>query len=732
MRPTRRNKVRDVFTIESLETRRLMAVAAFDETTPFIGDRLPPIAVIGAVDSGPLPTPRAEAGGTHAKARPSDPASLAATKMSLVGEVPGGMRGEQTTFTVVLRDAAGKPLPGQRIAFSESYGGKSRVLDSAATNESGQATLTYRISLNPSVSNVSLTATFGGSATYKASSYEVAHVEIGRKSLAVEVSGPTEAVDEGSSAVFTFRLSESAKVPVTVSYATADRSATAGADYVAAVGSVTFAPGQTARRVAVATLSDSRIDTNESFVMGITSVEGAKVGSRPSAIATIRDATNPPNASMGSWTVFVYMTGSNLNDYARDDINEMEKALTSLPADVRIVVSWDQPAASSGIKTYATGGGTQSPWGTYGRSVLTADANMSSIASTFDLSLGERNTGAPSTLVDFLTWGVQKAPAENYMLQMWGHGGGFQGSQFDTESKEDALKLDEMASALSAPGVPPIKVLAYDNCLMGMAEVGAAIAPSVSGVFVASEELVAGPGQDYTTSYSRLVTADAAGVTSGRLSDGMVASFQKQYQGNSNNQDTLSAVSTTGYGALNAALARFVSASSRLGDQQRDVMLAAAKASPEYGSKYGFSNVDLAAFMSRIDGAASLPGDVRGAANEVKSAIASMVSSRTADKRGSGGIAVFLPTEQGSADLATYATNAAAFCRATGWDKFARWMATGSRIDTPRASSSVVRAESSVDRSAAMIPQALWATYAMDSSAAAHTRGSYGIRRSRS
>ena len=96
---------------------------------------------------------------------------------------------------------------------------------------------------------------------------------------------------------------------------------------------------------------------------------------------------------------------------------------------------------------YATGGGTQAAWRTYGRSILKADSSTTTIASTFDLSFGERNTGDPATLVDFVKWGVQQAPAQHYVLQMWGHGGGTDGSQFDSESGSDALTIGEMASA---------------------------------------------------------------------------------------------------------------------------------------------------------------------------------------------------------------------------------------------------------------------------------------------
>ncbi len=733
MRTLRSNKVRPSFTIETLEDRRLMAVAASDDTMSAIvtaGNHA--VAYDDVAVAAPMPVSRSATTASHTVSSLSDAISRAgirsATSMTLVGEVPGGMRGEKTPFTVLLRDAAGKPLAGQKIDFTQVYRGRDSSLGSVTTDASGQATLTYKIPTESWAEKVSLTARFGGTSNYKSSSYTVSRVEIGRKSPAVDVSGPSAEVDEGSGATFTFSLTEAAKTPVTVTYATADRTAVAGSDYVDATGTITFAAGERTKKVTVATLTDADVDPNESFTMKIVSVKGANVGSAPSTTATIRDTTPPPPAATGSWTVLVYMTGSNLNDFARDDINEMEKALQSLPAGVRIVVGWDQPA---GLTDHATGGGAQAAWGTYGRSVLNADSNMSSIVSTFDLSLGERNTGDPTTLVDFVKWGVEKSPAQRYVLQMWGHGAGYIGSQFDTESHGDALTMAEMVTALATPGMPRVDVLAYDNCLMAMAEVGAAVAPHIGGVFVASEEVVGGAGQDYTTAYARLAVANPEKVTPVQIAEGMVTSYQRQYQGSPFKQDTLSAVSTAGYAALNAALAGFVSASRGLTDQHRTVLVKAAKAGPSYASDDGYSNVDLSAFMTRVKNNQALPEAVRSAAAGVKTALAAMVTSRTVDQRKSGGVAVYLPTSADDADLASYPTDAADFCRATGWDQFVRWMATGDRTARSSGSGGSGRAERMDGGAIAGIPQAAWAAYAAEWATGTAVETPNGLRRPR-
>jgi hypothetical protein len=528
----------------------------------------------------------------------------------------------------------------------------------------------------------------------------------------VTVTGPQAGVNEGVAATFTFSLSGAATAPVTVSYATSDLTASSASDYAAATGSLTFAVGETSKQISVTTRTDSVVESDETLQMRILSATGATVGTR-TAIATIKDVppVTPPTPSGGSWTILVYMTGEDLNTYARDDVNEMEKALGSLPGSVKIVVSWDQPKASVGT-AYATGGGTQPAWRTYGRSVLKADASTTKIASTFNLSFGEKNTGDPATLVDFVKWGVQQAPAQHYLLQMWGHGGGTDGSQFDSESGDDALTIGEMASALGAPGMPTIDLVSYDNCLMAMAELGVAIAPKVTGVFVASEELINGTGQDYTTAYSALKVADPASVTASQIAAGMVASYQTQYQGDSGKCDTFSTATASGYTTLATAIKQFVDATATLTTANRTTLVSTANASVTYDTT---PFRDLGSFMTKVAAATSLPQTLRTAATAVTAAIGSVIVGKTADQRSSSGVSVYLPTTSSDAYLATYATDAAAFCQATGWNTFAKWLATGTRSVSTAADTLVRSTPTRPDlRSGGNAPaaNAAWAAFA--------------------
>ncbi|MEE8524800.1 MAG: Calx-beta domain-containing protein [Thermoanaerobaculia bacterium] len=75
-------------------------------------------------------------------------------------------------------------------------------------------------------------------------------------------------------AVFDVTLSSPASQPLTVDFATADGSATAGADYTPSSGTLTFPPGVTARTVTVAVLGDVAVEADETFFVDLANPSG--------------------------------------------------------------------------------------------------------------------------------------------------------------------------------------------------------------------------------------------------------------------------------------------------------------------------------------------------------------------------------------------------------------------------------------------------------------------------
>jgi hypothetical protein len=113
-------------------------------------------------------------------------------------------------------------------------------------------------------------------------------------------------VNEGNTgtvtATFTVTLSPPAAGQVTVNYATADGGATAGSDYVAASGTLTFAAGQTVQTLQVTANGDTVDETDETFLVELSGATGAGI-ERPTGTGTIVDDDPSPTISVGDATV---------------------------------------------------------------------------------------------------------------------------------------------------------------------------------------------------------------------------------------------------------------------------------------------------------------------------------------------------------------------------------------------------------------------------------------------
>jgi sugar lactone lactonase YvrE len=87
----------------------------------------------------------------------------------------------------------------------------------------------------------------------------------------------------------TVTLSGSSSTAVTVDYTTVDGTATSPKDYTAQAGTVTFAPGQTSRRILLATREEAVLDGNESFSVQLSNATGGATIAIGSATLTIVD-----------------------------------------------------------------------------------------------------------------------------------------------------------------------------------------------------------------------------------------------------------------------------------------------------------------------------------------------------------------------------------------------------------------------------------------------------------
>jgi predicted outer membrane repeat protein len=128
--------------------------------------------------------------------------------------------------------------------------------------------------------------------------------------------------------VFVVSLSAASDQPVTVSYATANGTATAGSDYVAASGTLTIPAGQMTGTITVLVNGDRLAEPNETFVVNLSSPTSA----------TVADGLG---------------VGSIIDDEPRISISDLTKSegkknqTTTLTFTVTLSAAYDQPVTMS-------------------------------------------------------------------------------------------------------------------------------------------------------------------------------------------------------------------------------------------------------------------------------------------------------------------------------------------------------------------------------------------------
>lgn len=238
--------------------------------------------------------------------------------------------------------------------------------------------------------------------------------------------------------------------------------------------------------------ADSRDDSTPEYNGG--TVSGARA-SRMSlsgnglSIDRLTHASPTPMGEDGTWTIFVYMCGTDLESsgsgMASGDISEMIGGYTD--ENIKFVVQtggtydWAEfPVDTNKLQRYVI---------TQGEMTLADEQPLASM-------------GSSDTLSSFLSWGIENYPAANMGVIFWDHGGGsISGVCFDELNDSDSLSLSEIDTALTSVYdrmTDKFEFVGYDACLMGTIENANMLVPHANYMF-ASEELEPGYGWNYTT-----------------------------------------------------------------------------------------------------------------------------------------------------------------------------------------------------------------------------------------
>ncbi|MCS6781234.1 MAG: clostripain-related cysteine peptidase [Geminicoccaceae bacterium] len=358
------------------------------------------------------------------------------------------------------------------------------------------------------------------------------------------------------------------------------------------------------------------------------------------------------------WTIMVYMAADNdLERFALEDLAEMERV--ALPSSVNLVALVDR-----------------SPWYVAGPNDFT-DTRVGPVRPDGDprlvgkelVSIGERDTGDPATLTEFLDWARATFPAERYGLVVWNHGGGLEGVAWDQSSRGDRLTLPEVRTAIERSAIDVLDLLGFDACLMAMAEVASEMR-DLARVMVASQDLEPGPGWAYDR-WLPALAADPA-IAPQRLGEAIVASYAAAYP---NQKDiTLSALELAAMPRLEAALDRFVDAVELFAEP--DELAAIARAAGDSRAfprdeRYPYRDLDgfLRAVERRVDDPA-----IDAAARGARDALAEVVLATGGTVARANGLSVHLPEPEGWA-WPGYEPGGLAFLDRVGWDDLAARLA---------------------------------------------------------
>ncbi|MHC1709808.1 MAG: clostripain-related cysteine peptidase [Methanomassiliicoccales archaeon] len=228
-------------------------------------------------------------------------------------------------------------------------------------------------------------------------------------------------------------------------------------------------------------------------------------------------------STTAEWTVMVYLDGdNNLEDAGIIDFLEMSGVGST--NEVNLLVQMDRISGEDS---------TYGDWTGANRYLVTS--GMTPTAANAVSSLGEVNMGDPWTLTNFINWGLDNYPANNYMLVLWDHGGNWHGVCSD-DTSGDFLTVLEMRIAFDMVRANhssfSFDVIGFDACVMSGLEVLYEISGYTDQI-VASQANEPGPGWNYQTMCSALASNPLQGALeiSVQIAQTYVDSYYLPYPG---------------------------------------------------------------------------------------------------------------------------------------------------------------------------------------------------------
>ena len=349
-----------------------------------------------------------------------------------------------------------------------------------------------------------------------------------------------------------------------------------------------------------------------------------------------------PMGEKGTWGIFVYLCGSNLETKTGAAGKNIDELLSSeIPDNVNVILQTGGAARwrshyipSDGVCRFKI-----------------SDGNLSQLE-----KLPQSNMGAEKTFEEFLTYCVKNYPAEKMCAIVWDHGGGSLGGVANDENYDfDALSLAEMDEAIqnvSKQMTDKFELFGFDACLMANYETADMLSP-YARYMLASEEIEPSGGWDYGALIDSI--AGDKNISGGDLCKEVAdAYFNKCRNSDKDATATLSALDLSKFGALRQAFGAVAQsmkedAVSAKGIQQ---IAQSAKLSQKYGGTTdieGYSNlIDLGHFAENFTACEEAQGLVAA----INDAVICNVFGK--EKSQSRGLSFFYPLHYDAKQLQQY------------------------------------------------------------------------------
>lgn len=352
-----------------------------------------------------------------------------------------------------------------------------------------------------------------------------------------------------------------------------------------------------------------------------------------------------PMGEAGTWSIFLYLCGSNLETKMGAAGKNLDEILAAdIPDNVNVVI---QTGGTQKWRSHNIPNDSVNRW-------LAEDGRLSLLESLPQASMGDQQIFS-----DFLSYGVKNYPAEKMCVIVWDHGSGsIDGVANDENFGFDALTLAEMDGALktvSEQMTDRFELFGFDACLMANYETASILSP-YARYLLASEEIEPSGGWDYGALFDA-ISADKS-ISGGELGKAVCDGYYAKCE--AGGKEATATLSVLNLGRLEGVQKAFDAMAGNMKEsavEAKGIQLIAqsAKNSQKYGGtsgEEGYSNmIDMRHFAENAV-------DVEGS-KELMTALDHAVVYKVngGQKSKSGGLSFYYPSHVEEQQLSEYYTN---------------------------------------------------------------------------